>query len=243
MEHLLETIDNVRQNSPPPPCPVDIVLITSVLYTLGGAHPMSRSVFTHEQRFEQTKKTIQSIRDKIPRAYIIMVECSPLTAEHDAYLEGAVDVFFNLWNTSLRDRIFTHSKALGEATQTLYALDYIYENKIKFCNYWKISGRYFLDDRFSYQAWTSAGTMGDSIFIKEWNAAQSVFTFFMKIPADLVPVWQKHLREHHDECVAGRVGYEVIYGRFIEKNAQRVRFIDIMGVYGWISPSGDLVCV
>ena len=58
----------------------NITLITSIIDTpnLPLSYTNCRSVFTKQQRFEQTQNTIASIREKIPDNKIILIECSPL---------------------------------------------------------------------------------------------------------------------------------------------------------------------
>jgi hypothetical protein len=215
----------------------NVVLITSVLYTIGGSHPMSRSIFSHDERFEQTKQTILRARQYIPNAIIVFVECSPLRAEHEEFIKSNVDYFYNLWFSVDKAKMFTASKALGEGTQTIYALNQILSENIEFDNLFKISGRYFLDERFDYGKWNN-----DNIVIKEWNEAKSVFTFLYKMPRRMVEDWRAHLLGNYDNMIRN-IGYEVIYGNFVEKYAQSVVFIDVMGIEGYISPSGSRVYI
>ena len=67
----------------------NLVLITSVINT--PDKPLSyskvRSVFTREERYEQTKKTIQSIKENIPDYKIMIVECTDFTEEEKSYFE------------------------------------------------------------------------------------------------------------------------------------------------------------
>ena len=48
----------------------NLVLITSVICTTNNplSYINTRSIYSHEERFEQTKKTIQTIREKIPNS-------------------------------------------------------------------------------------------------------------------------------------------------------------------------------
>ena len=52
----------------------NLVLITSVIKTPNKplSYINTRSIYTHEERFEQTKKTIQSIREKIPNVRYLL---------------------------------------------------------------------------------------------------------------------------------------------------------------------------
>lgn len=232
-----------------PRAPVrNMVLITSVLYTLNYVgngentgsnifHPMSRSIFTHDQRFEQTKLTISRARKYIPDCLIFFMECSPLTREHHNYIAGEVDYFFNLHDTMLRGRMFTKSKAMGEGTLTEYALNYMFENKIAFDNLFKLSGRYYLDERFCYNHWNN-----DKIVIREFPASKSVFTFLYKMTHKHARDWLQHLYDN-ERSFRDCVGYEYIYGAFVEKWAHETIIIDCFGVEGYISPDGSHVFV
>jgi hypothetical protein len=232
----------------------NLVLITSVINTISytgkiqaipidenaGAplHPMSRSAFTHEERFEQTKKTIASVRTKIPNCIIFLVECSELRADYHDYLAKATDYFFNLWDTELRSRIFTPSKALGEGTQTIFALEYIFgRGNIAFDNFFKISGRYCLDERFTYANWNNP-----FLVIREFPPSKSVFTFLYKMSPTHARDWLEFLKGQ-DENFRRCVGYETIYAHFVEKWARETVFIDVMGVQGYFSPDGSRLCI
>ena len=65
----------------------NLVLITSIIKTpdIPLSYTSTRSVFRHDERFNQTKKTIQTIREKIPNSKILIVECSELDNEQDEY--------------------------------------------------------------------------------------------------------------------------------------------------------------
>jgi RecG-like helicase len=79
----------------------NITLITSVIDTpnIPLSYTPTRSVFTKEIRFEQLKKTISTIREKIPDNRIILIECSLLSEDERQYLTNAVDYFLNIYDT------------------------------------------------------------------------------------------------------------------------------------------------
>ena len=63
------------------------VLITSVINTPNTplSYTNTRSVFSRQDRFEQTKKTIKSVREKLSNSKIIIVECSDFNEEESKY--------------------------------------------------------------------------------------------------------------------------------------------------------------
>jgi hypothetical protein len=84
----------------------DVVLITSVLNT--GTHKWSytntRSVFTCEERFEQSRKSIQSVRTQMPHAKVLYVECSNIPEAMEATLKQESDFYLQLYeNDSIRN--------------------------------------------------------------------------------------------------------------------------------------------
>jgi hypothetical protein len=60
-----------------------------------------RSIYSREERFIQTKKTIETIREKIPDNIILFMECSDLNETEYSYLYENVDIFVNLWTRQI----------------------------------------------------------------------------------------------------------------------------------------------
>jgi hypothetical protein len=215
-----------------------LVLITSIIYTpnLPLSYISTRSVFSHEERFEHTKKTIQTIREKIPNAIIFMVECSDFIREHHQYLLEHTDYFLNIYNhPNILSNIYSKSKSLGEGTMTIVALKYILENNIMFDNLIKISGRYWLSDKFDYSIFDS-----DSIVIKyiEDNR-DNVFTALFQLPREVVIQFLLFL-ENHFQDMEKYIGYENLFANFIKtQEINHIKNITPIGLEGFVSVSND----
>lgn len=134
------------------------IFITSVINTpnIPLSYSKVRSIYTRDERFEQTKITIESIKKKMPNTIILLVEFSDFTnyEEQEEYLKTNVHYYLNLWYSKdreyLKEYIYSHIKALGECKMTIEIIKYMKENNI-FKNYdifYKISGRYYLNDKF-----------------------------------------------------------------------------------------------
>lgn len=209
-----------------------LVLITSVIDTPNK--PFSyceiRSVYTREQRYEQTKKTIESIRMKIPNCIIVLVECSDLQKHEIEYFNNTCDYIMNLWNDKeLHDSIFGISKALGEGTMTIKALEYILNNNIEFDNLFKISGRYWLNDKFKYSNFDNNCIMCKKIH----NDINNILTALYKIPYKYVSILYIFLR-NNIEKMKQCIGYEMIFAMYV-KQLDNVIYCDNLGVSGMIS--------
>jgi len=163
----------------------NLVLITSVICTPNTplSYTNARSVYTHEERFQQTKRTIETIKQKIPNSKIIIVECSNLNFEQEDYLKKNSDYFLNLYNEEkIKNNISGKSKSLGEGTMTFCALKYIIDNNIDYNNLIKISGRYWLSNKFDYNKFNN-----NNIVIKYIdNNKDNVFTALYKLPRESI---------------------------------------------------------
>ena len=117
----------------------------------------SRSIYTSEERFDQTVKTIESIRKYIPNSYIILFDNSELDINNYKLLKEKTDLFLNICNDDYINECTNNKiyKLYGELSQTAYVLNYIRENMkdLEFTNFFKISGRYLVNDSFNYNSY------------------------------------------------------------------------------------------
>ena len=216
----------------------NLVLITSVINTPNKPLSYSnvRSVFTRKERYEQTKKTIQSIREKIPNYKIMIVECTELTIEEKEYFERNCDYTLNLWNKKeLHSKIFGESKSLGEGTMTIEALKYIIEKKLNFNNLFKICGRYWLNNEFDYKMYDT----NNLVFKKIRGNINNIFTSFYKIPYNNINILLDFLikTEIH---MKNKIGYEVLFGHYLKHiKYDKVVFVNKIGYEGQVTVCGS----
>jgi hypothetical protein len=215
----------------------NLVLITSVIKTPDKplSYTNNRSIYTHEERFEQTKKTIQSIREKIPNVKIFIVECSNLDDEQNEYLNNNCDYFLNLYeNKTLRNDIYGISKSLGEGTMTYCALKNIIDNNIEFDSIIKISGRYCLSRNFNYNNFNNNNNVIKYID----NNINNVFTALYKLSKENVNKLIIFLNNNVTtmrECI----GYENLFANFIKLENISVINLKFIGLEGPVSVSTD----
>ena len=215
----------------------NLVLITSVVNTPNKPLSYSnvRSVFSREERFEQTKKTIQSVKEKIPNHKIIIVECTDFTEEELNYFKKECDYVLNLWDRKeLHDKIFGTSKALGEGTMTIQALQYMIKNKFEYKNLFKICGRYWLNNDFNYEIFDNSNIM----FKKIIGNINNIFTSFYKIPYNNINILLDFLikTEIH---MKNKIGYEVLFGHYLNYiKYDNVVFVNKIGYEGQVTVCG-----
>lgn len=217
----------------------NLVLITSIIDTPNT--PLSygvRSIYTCQERFQQTKYTIKSIREKIPNAKIFIVECSEFNEEQKQFFLENSDYVLNLFNNiSIRKNIHSPSKSLCEGTMTFYALQFIIEQNIKFDNLIKISGRYYLSEKFNYDNFNN-----NKIIIKYIdNNVDNVFTALYKLPYQYLLKFKEFLINNNNNML-NCIGYEVLFAEFIKQinqNNENINNYQIIGLAGYVSVSND----
>jgi len=135
----------------------NIVLITSKIVVSNNSYTYTkiRSIYTIDERFSQTLHTIYTIRNKIPNAYIVLVDNSKLNEYQINTLKEKTDYFINITDNK-EINYYTDDceiKLFGELSQQLvfykYFLSKIDISKLK--HFFKLSGRYYINDTFDYQ--------------------------------------------------------------------------------------------
>lgn len=214
----------------------NIVLVTSIIKP--PDNPLSygkRSCFTSEERFEQTKVTINSIKEKIPNALIFIVECSELDDNQYNYFIENSNYFLNLYSDiNLRNRMHSDSKSLCEGTMTICALEYLIQTNIQYDNLIKISGRYYLSENFYLDNFKN-----NDIVIKYIdNDINNVFTGLYKLPKFCAENLKNFLENNIYKMVSF-IGYEILFAEFIQSQLINKIIISPIGLKGYVSVSNE----
>ncbi len=212
----------------------NLVLITSVICITNNplSYTKTRSVYSHEERFEQTKKTIQTIRDKIPNSKIFIVECSNLNEYMTKYLISHSDFFLNLYgDEKIRNNTTGISKALGEGTMTICAINFIKENNIVYDNFFKITGRYWLSENFNYNNFNNNDIVINYINKDINNTSTSLYKLHKINVEDFMNFLNRNMN-----LMIQCIGYEVLFAKFLkETKFNYVIHLNKIGVNGYIS--------
>jgi hypothetical protein len=223
----------------------NLVLIPSIICTpdIPLSYTNKRSVYSRKERFEQTKKTICSIRNNLPNSIIFIIECSLLEKEEREYFIEKADIFINLFdlgNKNMIDCIYSPSKSLGEAIFLINGIKHLIENNIEFDNFYKISGRYWLSSNFQYEKFDNT-----DIVVKKINGdINNLLTSFYKLPKNKINLWLDFLLNSKTE-LQNCIGAEVLFAKFINTQntdlKTNVVFVDKLGISGNIAVSGDFI--
>jgi len=213
----------------------NLIIITSVINIPNKPFSYTdvRSTYNREERFQQTKHTIITLKNKIPNNKIILVECSELNEEEIEYMNKNVDYFINLYgNDYLEKYIFGLSKSLGENTLILRAIDYLTDNNIQYNNLYKISGRYWLTDNFDYNNYNN----NKIIYVHEKTNKNDIYSSFYKLNVKHVKSYVDFIIEHK-ELLVNCICAEIFLGLFINHvvdESEKIK-IEFAGVAGYIA--------
>jgi hypothetical protein len=198
----------------------------------------TRSVYSHAERFEQTKKTIQTIREKIPNSKILLVECSNLNEEMTKYLVENSDYFLNLYkDEKIRSNTTGLSKALGEGTMTMCAINYIKHKNIEYDNLFKITGRYWLSEKFNYTYFNNNDIVINYINGDRDNTCTSLYKLHKINVEEFMNFLNKNIH-----LMIKCIGYEVLFAIYLkETKSNNIIHLNKIGVNGYISVSHDFI--
>jgi len=213
----------------------NLVVVTSVINipNLPFSYTETRSKFTREERFEQTKNTIATLKNKIPNLEILMVECSDLNEEETDYFKNNVNYFLNIYSSELKPEtyVFGKSKSLGENTLLIYAINYLNDNNIEYDNFYKMSGRYWLNDKFNYENFNN-----DKIVYKtDKNNELDTYTSFYKIPKSHVFHYFNFINDNVKSLI-NCICAEIFVGYYLSTLNPEIKCkLEYVGVCGFIA--------
>ena len=180
----------------------NLVVITSKIIVSNNKFTYTdiRSIYSTEERFEQTKNTIASIKQYIPDAFIILFDNSDFNEYPHIvdYMNTNSDVFLNSSGGKILFENTNRSpfKQVGELAQTKYIIGYINKIGITFDHYFKISGRYVINDDFDYSAFDNQS----NVFNKITGMSHNYYTSFYKIHSSKFSTYAQTIDDVYDQC-------------------------------------------
>lgn len=185
----------------------------------------SKSVYSVQERIEQTHETLKSIRERCPDATIYFVEgsltdISECNFDYDVLLRPAEDV-------EARKILYTKTKSFGECVMMVHAASNVplEEYDIVF----KISGRYVLTDDFNPENFSQETfTFYDH---GQWGYETTLYSF----PGSLKSRWKEALLKTLDHMYNNKVESIEISFRHVLK-VKNIHIASKLGVQGYNAP-------
>jgi mannosyltransferase OCH1-like enzyme len=219
----------------------NIVLITSKIYisTNRFSYTNNRSIYSKEDRFNQTIETIESVKKHIPDAFIVLFDNSIFNQSEYNILNNMCNIFINITNDKTLN--YYTNEYMYKAFAEMYQQIMFYDNflsKIDFSNvnnFFKISGRYMINDMFNYELFNN----NKNIFKKKEEVMHKkyYFTSFYKLSKNILVEYFNNLKELFNN----KEKYENNYSDFevIVPNSiiDKITLIDHLGITQKIATS------
>ena len=211
----------------------NIVFVTSKIIVSKNkfSYVEKRSIYSKQERLTQTINTINSIRKHIPDAHIVLLDNSIFNYFEYYLFENLVDTFINITNNNVVNYftdVFEY-KAFGEINQTLQFLElFLREDYTKCKNFFKITGRYEINDEFNYHQYDN----DLNIFKKNLSVKdrEYYFTCFYKLDKSLLKEVQEiftRLIQNKEKYMNSYSDLEVIYPNAI---IDKIHLVDNLGI-------------
>ena len=221
------------------------------------------SVYSPEERVEQTLKTVESVRERIPNALICMTDCGIPSIEGELRdkLVKSVDKFIDLskdTNVNWIATNITHQDTVKNLTELVVVSKFFKLAKknewFKDCNrVFKVSGRYLLNEKFDITRYEQADAKDKYVVSKKMLSqfpfdyvGQSlqymlrVYSFDYSQLDDfiiLLDTMNKHMQER---CNAGKyIDIEHLFCKFLPP--KETLEIARTGVVGNVAPNGTFI--
>ena len=119
------------------------------------------NVYTKTERYEHTKVTIQSVRDKIPNSFVVLIDVSTFSIAERMYFTDVCDLVINEPHNVALVAATKLNKNYGEMSYLQRAFDVLSNggSDYDFTDFpnlkavFKVGGRYFLNEHFNYDSY------------------------------------------------------------------------------------------
>ena len=203
---------------------INVVLISSkiVVSDKKYSYCKNRSIYTTEERYQQTINTIVSIRKYLPQSFIILVDNSKLEDKMKLKLLKICNLFLNdITNDELN--YYTDEciyKGIGEAYQlhTTNSLVLQLRDTYNISNLFKISGRYLINETFNYEYYDNKDNLFKNAKIKD--RPDYHFTSFYKIAGCNIITYYEKLKQYVEDFKNNKVvvtkDYEITFPSYLQ---------------------------
>jgi hypothetical protein len=219
---------------------LNLFIIPSVIFTVNK--PLSyyhiRSSFTPEERYQQTLDQIESVRQKVPNSYIVMVEASNIPHDMETVFRSKVDHYFNISDIpDVAAATNGPAKGHGEVMQMLAYLetDHFKNIRDKCMSVTKFCGRNKLADDYTF-------SVPDAPRIR-LNTPDSMNTILFTFPTNYTDSYVTALKEclTDPDFIVGKDHASIehkLYQIWFGTHGHKCIIVDHVGVQGFNAPWG-----
>ena len=210
---------------------MDCFIITSVINTnnsIGWSYTPNRSTYTPNERFRDTLKSIQTIREKVPNSKIVLLEGRPIDLEMEREIIRLTDVYINFKDDPwVLEAIDSTKKGLGEVRKLIKGIEELQKRgalkDVK--RVFKLSGRYWLNNEFNLDNYSL-----EQMTFK--NYEHMVSTVIYSVPMCKLDNYIILLNKCNIERDLCDIGIEVLFKRILQG---AYVYIETLGVEGFVA--------
>ena len=210
------------------------MLITSLLEC-----PGSRSVYNRKHRFEQTKQTIDSVKKHIRDAYIILIDCTEMNEEESTYFHQECNVVLDCSKQPhILQKVYGPHKSDGERSYLLHVLQHLEDHQDTFKGYkhfFKLSGRYWLDDNFDFSKYDIPMDVISTVDPKLWEHA--CVSCLFKLAYESLPKFKQALLYFQSQFEGGMCTEHFLY-HYVYSLQHQAFNLQVLGCGGNIAING-----
>lgn len=222
-----------------------IFLVSSVL------NARNLSIYTPEQRFEQTKKTLESIDKYCASNQKYVLDVSPEIPEQWMMEElsqlGSTVIYMGIdsISTELSRR---GMKSLGEISCMINSLNYLKMQELNCKRIYKLSGRYVLNDNFILENPEYENKFVFAKALDSWmpkarqeitGASKLLRTRLWHMDRNLLEIYHERLHHIFQDCA--NFGIDIEHSYYKNLHDLDILELDTIGVEGAIAPTGEYV--
>lgn len=210
----------------------------------------SRSLYSFQERFDQTLKTIESIQTYCPNSEIYIFDSSvekPADEVFSKLVEKGAAVLYTGTNPDIQAFTSYHMQSVVETISLASALMFVKSNSAKAKRVYKISGRYRLNENF-VPGLEHVGKYVFTVPTKTWMSEDRIRqtgidhvyqTRLFHFDYDLMDEFMLNMPEVIRDCIELAVDMEHAY----YKNFKKYEPIEVktIGVCGNLSPTGEYI--
>jgi len=215
-------------------------MILSVINTVAKnlSYCPIRSVYKPEERYEQTLKTIESVKKYIPNAHIVLIECSKLNQEMETGFINTVNLYLNYSSDpSIQNAVDGIHKSYAEGLTILKFLESEEFKNLQVDNLFKLSGRYYLTDMFKLNEYSNTQNCFRRFSYQGSNVGR-YFSVLYKIYKTSLEEYKNMFKTSIMETVNVNMDMEAFLCSHMKKN---IKLLDHLGFEGNIAVNGALI--
>lgn len=221
---------------------MNVVMIISVINTVArnlSYYPI-RSIYTSEERYKQTLKTIESVKKYIPDAYIVLIEGSVLNTEMETGFKNMVNMYINYsTDKDVYNAVNDVHKSYAEGVTILKFLESNEFKNLNVENLFKISGRYYLTDSFDINEYMNICNCFKPIAqgSYQYSNLERYHPVLYKIHKTSLDDYKNIFIKYSTQMFNVQVDMEAFLCQYMKNN---VKLLDRLGVEGNIAVNGAL---